>query len=241
MTKPPPRYHLHIGHRLLLLPWPRPCISSPNTYPSSSCAGGLKFWRPGATNRCSVPVERADIVRQVTSGSERRICSRSRRLKTIDHRSIHQQRMAAPLLDARAHPNTRFDAQICNSPPTSPVDDQIDCNGHNTHNFGPPNPQQQFMGSCKQKQCTNVSVSCNNMARSVHIKSTLSYFLSTWPAAGSMLQIDHHIGNQLTEGRNRAVYTYRCFGSMAVNASELFWFCCSPMTNYDNYAILRRF
>ncbi len=66
-------------------------------------------------------------MRQVTSGSERRICSRSRRLKTIDHRSIHQQRMAAPLLDARAHPNTPFDAQICDSPPTSPVDDQIDC------------------------------------------------------------------------------------------------------------------
>ena len=114
-----------------------------------------------------------------TSGSERRICSRSRRLKTIDHRSIHQQRMAAPLLDARAHPNTRFDAQICNSPPTSPVNDQIDYNGHNTHNFGPPNPQQQFMGSCKQKQSTNTSVSCNNMARSVHIKSTLSYYLPT--------------------------------------------------------------
>ncbi len=66
-------------------------------------------------------------MRQVTSGSERRICSRSRCLKTIDHRSIHQQRMAAPLLDAIAHSNTCFDAQICNSPPTSPVDDQIDC------------------------------------------------------------------------------------------------------------------
>jgi hypothetical protein len=126
-----------------------------------------------------LPVERADIVRQVTLGSEQRICSRSRHLKTIDHHSIHQQRMAAPLLDARAHPNTRFDAQICNSPPTSPVDNQIDCNGQNTHNFGPSNPQQQSMGSCKQKQSTNASVSCNNMARSVHIKSALSYFLPT--------------------------------------------------------------
>ncbi len=120
-------------------------------------------------------------MRQVTSGFERRICSRSRRLKTIDHRSIHQQRMAAPLLDARAHPNTRFDSQICNSPPTSPVDDQIDCNGHNPHNFGPPSPQQQFMGSCKQKQSTNKSVSCNNMARSAHLKSTLSYFCQPDP------------------------------------------------------------
>lgn len=137
------------------------------------------------------------------------------------------------------HPLWRTDLQFTPDQPCRQPN-QLQ-NGHNTHNFGPPNPQQQFMGSCKQKQCTNVSVSCNNMARSVHIKSTLSYFLSTWPAAGSMLQIDHHIGNQLTEGRNRAVYTYRCFGSMAVNASELFWFCCSPMTNYDNYAILRRF
>jgi hypothetical protein len=77
---------------------------------------------------------------QVTLGSERRICSRSRhhrRLKTTEQRSIYQQQMAALLLDARAHPNTRFDAQICNSTPTSPVDDQIDCKWAQYSQFQP--------------------------------------------------------------------------------------------------------
>ena len=103
-------------------------------------------------------------MRQVTSGSERRICSRSRRLKTIEHCSIHQQRIRFAIHLRPALSTTKLIA-----------------NGHNTNNFSPLNPQQQFLGSCKQKQSTKVSVSCNNMARSIHIKSTLSYFCQPDP------------------------------------------------------------
>jgi hypothetical protein len=104
MTKPSPRYHQQNGHILTPRAWR--CTTSPITYPSSSCVGGLKLWCPGATNRSYVPVRRGDIIGKVTLVSERwssEVPDTLECLRIIDHGSLHLQQM--DLVVARERPS----------------------------------------------------------------------------------------------------------------------------------------
>ena len=136
-------YHQWNGNILTLSSQHQPCTTTPNTYPSSSCAGVLKFRRPSATNRSYVWADGHRRPGHV--GLWMAAFWRSGRHGMPKN---HRQWPSIPTTEGVAvrwcegtSIIARYDTRMCNSPPRSPVEDQNDVNEHS-----PPNSTQQYPG-----------------------------------------------------------------------------------------------
>jgi len=194
-----------------------------------------------STNWCSVPVKQADIVRQVTSGSKRRVCWHSRHhrcLRTLQHTSTMNESTVGWHESTSQPPFWRKDLQFtpnqpCQRPNRLQMGTILTILAHWIHNNS-------FWGVVNEN---------NPLTRpfysSIWLDPSTSnllcpIFCQTDPLPDPCCRSITTLAINLLRG-DWSIYTYRFFGSMVINASEMFWFCCSPMTDYNNYASLRMF